>query len=73
METLLIGLIIVAYLTALISLIPYIKKLLDLFIKTPEEKRKEFLGDLNSAFKKAEDPIDPDPTDLSKLINKRLR
>lgn len=55
------------YVTAILSLLPYFKKLLDLFIKTPEQERAKFLDDLNNAFKKATEL--KDPSDLSRLIN----
>lgn len=41
------------YIQALLQLIPIIKKLLDLFIQSPEEKRLKLISDLHSAFEKA--------------------
>ena len=59
------------YIHALIALIPIIKQLMDLFISTPEEKRKNFILELHSAMEKA--TKEKDPSDLSKLINSKLR
>lgn len=55
------------FLKALIALIPMIVRLINLFIKTPNDKRKELLDQMSNAFKKAED--EKDLSDLSRLIN----
>jgi hypothetical protein len=43
------------YINAIIQLIPIFKKLLDLFIQSPEEKRLKLISDLHDAFNKAKD------------------
>lgn len=43
------------YIQAFIQLIPIIKQLLGLFIKTPEEKRLKLISDLHNAFNKAKE------------------
>ena len=53
--------------SAIMALIPYFIKLMNLFIKTPNEKREELLNDLSNAFKKAEGS--KDLSDLSRFIN----
>jgi len=41
------------YIEALLALLPIIKALLSLFIKTPKEKRKEMLLSVHQAVQKA--------------------
>lgn len=56
-------------LNALIELIPIIKALLGLFIKTPEEKRRAFIMDLHGAIKSAQET--GDTSAIEKLISGR--
>lgn len=62
------------YIQALIALLPVFSKLLDLFIKTPEEKRKEFIAQLPDQLREISDAINKaeskkDPSDISRIIN----
>lgn len=56
---------------AIFAAIPAIISLVTMIVnglkKTPEEKRQQFLDNLNDAMKKATN--DKNPEDLSKLIN----
>jgi hypothetical protein len=57
----------VIYLSALIQLLPLIKALISLFVKSPEEKRRDWILGVHSAIKKASDS--GDTSQLESLIN----
>lgn len=62
------------FIQALIALLPVFSKILDLFIKTPEEKREEFIAKLPGQLREISDAINKaeknkDPSDISRIIN----
>ena len=64
----------VLYIQALIALLPTLMKLLDLFIKTPADKQKEFveqlparLAELHGAF--LDQSKNHDPSGVNKQLN----
>lgn len=56
------------YLTAFMALWPYIQTLLDLWIKTPAEKRDQLVSDLHKAVQKASE-TSGDTSDIENIIS----
>lgn len=55
------------YLKAFLALWPYIQTLLDLWVKTPEEKRDQLVSDLHKGFQKAAE-TQGDTSDIENTI-----
>lgn len=62
------------YIKAIIALLPVFSKVIDLFIKTPEEKKDEFIRHLPEQLREISDAFNKsgskkDPSDVSRIIN----
>ncbi len=63
-----------SYITALLALIPVFAKIINLFIKTPDEKRQEFLAKLPDKLREITEANDEaaskkDPSAINRVIN----
>jgi hypothetical protein len=66
------------YLQALMALLPLLGKILDIFTKTPEEKREAFLLSMITYLGDVQGAVDTgkrtgDYKDLEDVINRRLK